>query len=51
MVEKAFGVPVESDNLLMIDMDKGTYEIIKTINGEDGTFDTETIETGNLKDL
>lgn len=51
MVEKAFGVPVESDNLLMIDMDKGTYEIIKTIDGEDGTFDTETLETGKLKDL
>ena len=50
-VEKVLGVPVESENLLMIDTDKGTYEIIKTIDGDDGTFDTETLETGNLKEL
>ena len=50
-VEEALGVPVESENLLMIDTDKGTYEIIKTIDGDDGTFDTETLETGNLKEL
>ena len=50
-VEKVLGVPVESENLLMIDTDKGTYEIIKIIDGDDGTFDTETLETGNLKEL
>lgn len=50
-VEEVLGVPVESENLLMIDTDKGTYEIIKTIDGDDGTFDTETLETGNLKEL
>lgn len=51
IVEGALGVPVETENLLMIDTDKGTYELIKTINGADGTFDTETLESGNLKDL
>ncbi len=50
-VEEMLGVPVESENLLMIDTDKGTYEIIKTIDGDDGTFETETLETGNLKEL
>lgn len=50
-VEGALGVPVETENLLMIDTDNGTYELIKTIDGDDGTFDTETLESGNLKDL
>jgi hypothetical protein len=35
----------------MIDTDNGTYELIKTIDGDDGTFDTETLETGNLENL
>jgi hypothetical protein len=50
-VEEALGVPVETENLLMIDTDNGTYELIKTIDGDDGTFDTETLETGNLENL
>ena len=50
-VEGALGVPVETENLLMIDIDNGTYELIKTMDGNDGTFDTETLETGKLKDL
>lgn len=49
--EGALGVPVETENLLMIDIDNGTYELIKTIDGDDGTFDTETLESGNLNDL
>lgn len=50
-VEEALGVPVETENLLMIDTDNGTYELIKTIDGDDGTFDTETLETGNFENL
>lgn len=46
--EVALGVPVESDNLLEIDTDKGTYKIIKTTDGPDGTLDIETIEQGKL---
>ena len=48
---KALGVPVETDNLLEIDTEKGTYRIIRTIDGEDGRFDTEIIETGKIGDL
>ena len=53
-VETEMKVPVETENLLEIDLEKGTYEIIKTIEsgeGEDYTFDTETIEKGKLSDL
>ena len=51
-VEKALGVPVEQDNLLNIDTEKGTYEIEKVINSEEcDTFDTETVEKGKLSDL
>ena len=50
-VAETMGVPVETENLLMIDTDNETYELIKTIDGNDGTFDTETLESGNLKDL
>lgn len=53
-VEKAMGAPVEQENLLNIDTDKGTYEIVKVIEsgeGEDYSFDTETIENGKLSDL
>ena len=53
-VEKAMGVPVEQNDLLSIDTDKETYEIIKVIEsgeGENYKFDTETLEKGNLSDL
>lgn len=53
-VETEMKAPVETENLLEIDLEKGTYEIIKTIEsgeGEDYTFDTETIDKGKLSDL
>ena len=50
-VEATLGVPVESDDLLEIDADKGTYKIIKTIDGDNGSFDMETVEQGSLADL
>ena len=53
-VEKAMGVPIEQNDLLSIDTDKETYEIIKVIEsgeGENYKFDTETLEKGNLSDL
>ena len=51
-----FGVPAETENLLEIDKDAKTYEIVKVIESgdpEDGTyqFDTETIKEGKLEDL
>ncbi|MBR2779269.1 MAG: hypothetical protein IKD85_03770 [Firmicutes bacterium] len=59
LIQKAaevLGVPVETENLLQIDLENGTYEIIKTIeSGSPGTddykFETETLEAGNLSDL
>ena len=56
MVEEALGVPVESENILEIDEENGTYEIMKTIesgNPENGDykFETETVEEGKLSDL
>ena len=55
-VEEKMGVPVETELLLEIDDEKGTYEIMKTIESgspEEGTyeFDTETVEKGKLSDL
>ena len=54
-VEKVMGVPVETENLLSIDADSGTYQIIKTIEsgepGNDYQFDTEVVDEGNLSDL
>lgn len=54
-VEDAMGVPVETENLLDIDIDNGTYEIIRTIESgdtaEDYEFDVETVEKGKLSDL
>lgn len=53
-VEKAMGVPIEQNDLLSIDTDKETYEIVKVIEsgeGENYKFDTETLEKGNLSDL
>lgn len=51
----SLGVPVEKDNLLEIDKEKGTYQIVKTIESgdtaEDYTFDTEVVEEGKLEDL
>lgn len=52
--EEALGVPVETENLLEIDLEAGTYEVSKVIEsgeGEDYTFDTETIDEGSLSDL
>lgn len=50
--EESMGVPVETENLLEIDTEKGTYEIIKTIEtgepGVDYKFETETVEEGKL---
>lgn len=48
-VEKNMQVPVELNNLLLIDTQNQTYEIQKTIDKNDGTFEIETIEKGNLK--
>ena len=45
------GVPVETDDLLFVDTEAGTYRIVRPITGADGSFDTETVETGNLSDL
>lgn len=50
-VEEAMGVPVETDDLLFVDTEAGTYRIVRPITGADGSFDTETVETGNLSDL
>ncbi len=52
--EEELGVPVERENLLEIDTEKGTYKILKTTEtgspDEDNySFDTETIEEGKLK--
>ncbi len=40
-------VPVESNNMLIIDIKKKTYEILKT-SDYNGKFETETIEKGSL---
>ena len=52
--EEKLGVPVERENLLTIDTEKGTYKIEKTIEtgtpGEDDySFDTETVKEGKLE--
>lgn len=51
-VEQEMGVAVEWDNLLEIDLDKGTYEVIRTIEngspGADYNFETEIVESGKL---
>ncbi len=47
---KAMGVPVETENLLEIDSDKGTYKIIKAIDTMPfGKFEVKTIDSGKLK--
>ena len=50
------GVPVDDENILEIDDEKGTYQIIKTIetgDPADGTyqFETEVVKEGKLEDL
>ncbi len=55
-VEKEMGVPVEQENILEIDEEKKTYQIIKTIETGDPAddtykFDTETVKEGKLEDL
>lgn len=51
-VEKAIGVPVEQSNLLTIDRDAKTYEIVQTKEsgtpGTDYKFETITIDKGKL---
>ncbi len=51
--EKLLGAPVETENLLNIDTDKGTYELIETIESGDTPetykFDTKVLEEGTLK--
>ena len=52
--EDALGVPAEKENLLEIDDNAGTYEIWKPIEsgeGDDYTFETETVKKGKLEDL
>ena len=53
---KELGVPVDDENILEIDDEKKTYQILKTIetgDPADGTyqFDTEVIKEGKLEDL
>ena len=50
-VKAALGVPVETDDFLEIDTDKGTYTITKVTDKANGTIDTEIIEQGSLSDL
>ena len=53
-VAEVLGVPVETENMLQIDTEQGTYEIIKTTEsgtGDDYRFESETIEKGMLSDL
>ena len=55
-VEKVMNVPVETENILEIDYEKGAYKITKTIESGDSAasdykFDTETLEEGKLSDL
>ncbi|MBQ9359107.1 MAG: hypothetical protein IJT95_06145 [Abditibacteriota bacterium] len=51
--EKLLGAPVETENLLNIDTDKGTYELIETLESGDTPdtykFDTRVLEEGTLK--
>ena len=47
-VETSLGVPVDTDNFLEIDTDKGTYTITKITDNGNGTIDTEIIEQGSL---
>ncbi len=52
--EEELGVPVETEDLLQIDLEAGTYEVSKIIEsgeGESYKFDTETIDSGKLSDL
>lgn len=49
-VETSLGVPVDTDNFLEIDTDKGTYTITKITDNGNGTIDTEIIEQGSLSD-
>ena len=53
-VEEVLGVSLETENLLEVDVDKGTYEISKVIEtgeGDSYSFNTETIEKGKLSDV
>lgn len=54
-VEREMKVPVEKEDLLMVDLDEGTYEIVRTIESgetqDDYKFDTETVDKGKLEDL
>ena len=52
----ALGVPVEMENILEIDVEKGTYQVTKiTESGDPGTDDynmeSETVKEGKLEDL
>ena len=54
--ETALGVPVEQENILEIDEEKGTYQVTKiTETGDPGKDDynmeTETLKEGKLEDL
>lgn len=54
-VKELMDASVEVEDLLEIDQEKGTYEIIRIIEGYDENgeynFDFDTIEKGSLKDL
>ena len=55
MVKESMDASIELEDLLEIDQEKGTYEIIRIIEGYDENgeynFDFDTIEKGSLKDL
>ena len=55
IVKETMDVPIEIEDLLEIDLEKETYEIIRIYEGfdEDGEyqFDFDTIDKGSLKDV
>ncbi|MBQ3281343.1 MAG: hypothetical protein IJH41_02940 [Eubacterium sp.] len=53
-VEKEFGVPVDTENIIEIDTENWSYKILKTIESGDPAddtykFDTEVVEEGDLE--
>ena len=54
-VEEVMGVPVDTENILTIDLEGETYELEEVIESTDENgeyqFDTKTIDKGNLSDL
>ncbi len=54
-VKELMDASIETDNLLEIDLDQETYEIVRIVEGYDENgeykFDFETVEKGKLKEL